>query len=289
VGGPGSRREYGAVFDSVAEAYDAVRPGYPPALVDRAIERGGLVPGSRVVEVGSGTGKLTELLVARELRVDAVEPGPNMIAAARRRLGDTAAVTFHNGRFEDVDLPAGAFKAVFSATAFHWVDPQVGWAKAASLLENDGLLALLVYTTLRDEETAALDEEFIGVLRKHAPELTGEERMPRELDVILAGAEERRDNVSEVWDWLMSDGRHEMGIPEAAPMFEDTRVDTALRVEEETADELIAHLRTTSFYFRLPPDRREEFEEDDRRIVESRGGSIRRSFATLLMTARKAS
>jgi ubiquinone/menaquinone biosynthesis C-methylase UbiE len=210
-----------------------------------------------------------------------------MIAAARKRLGDTDAVTFHNGRFEDVDLPEAAFKAVFSATAFHWVDPQVGWAKAASLLEDGGVLALLVYTTLRDEMSEALEEEFVDLVRKHAPEFEADPRLPRELDVILAGAEERRSNASEVWNWLMSDGRHDLGLPEAGALFEDVQVDADVRVVEETADELIAHLRTTSLYFRVAADRREAFEEDERRIVESHGGAIRRSFATLLMTARK--
>src|SRR6266576_1608027 len=96
----GSIRQYGQVFDGIAADYDALRSGYPPALVDLALRRGDLRAGSRVLEVGSGTGKLTELLVERGLVVDAVEPGQNMIAVARGRVGDTAAVTFHVGRFE---------------------------------------------------------------------------------------------------------------------------------------------------------------------------------------------
>jgi SAM-dependent methyltransferase len=89
----------------VAVAYDEVRPSYPASLVDTAMERGALVAGSRVLEVGSGTGKLTELLAARGLDVDALEPGPNMIDAARKRVGTTGRVRFHLGRFEDVSLP----------------------------------------------------------------------------------------------------------------------------------------------------------------------------------------
>ena len=44
-------------------------------------------------------------------------------------------MSFRIGRFEDVELPSGAFAAAFSATAFHWVDPSVGWAKVARLLQ----------------------------------------------------------------------------------------------------------------------------------------------------------
>ena len=93
------------------------------------MRRGGLEAGARVLEVGCGTGKLTELLAARGLEVDAVDPGEAMIAAARRRVGDAPNVRFHHGRFEDVALAEDAYDAVFSATAFHWVEPEVGWVE----------------------------------------------------------------------------------------------------------------------------------------------------------------
>lgn len=283
-----SVRRFGQVFDQVAEAYDKVRSGYPDSLIDLAIRRGGLGPGSRVLEVGSGTGKLTELLVERQLRIDAVEPGSNMIAAARGRLGATDAVTFHVGRFEDVDLPEGAFDAVFSATAFHWVDPEVGWAKAASHLKDGGLLALLSHVALRDDRTAAIHDELRAVLRQHAPDVAAGFPPSRELDVVLAGVPERRGNASEVWDWLVSSGRHRMAVPAAADLFVDVEVATEPGEVEETADETIAHFRTTSVYHQVDPDRRAALEEDDRRVIERHGGRIRWSLAVVLMTARRA-
>ena len=100
----GARRP-GEVFDAVAEAYETVRPGYPDELVDAACAIGALARGSLTLEIGCGTGKLTEALVERGLRVEAVDPGPSMIALARRRTGHSRAVTFHVGRFEDVALP----------------------------------------------------------------------------------------------------------------------------------------------------------------------------------------
>jgi 2-polyprenyl-3-methyl-5-hydroxy-6-metoxy-1,4-benzoquinol methylase len=126
----------------VAEDYDRVRPGYPALLIDAACAIGSLSPGSRVVEVGCGTGKLTGALVERGLRVEAVDPGRDLIEVARRRVGRSSA-RFHIARFEDAQLPDGAFDAVFSATAFHWVDPAVGWSKAAHLLRPGGVMALL--------------------------------------------------------------------------------------------------------------------------------------------------
>ena len=76
---------------------------------------------------------------------------------------------FHVARFEDVALPEGAYDAVFSATAFHWVDPAVGWRKAAAHLVPGGVLALLTHVGLRDEAADAGEREFLAVLQRHAP------------------------------------------------------------------------------------------------------------------------
>ena len=63
------------------------------------------------------------------------------------------------------------------------------------------------------------------------------------------------------------------------------RVFTGLRDVAETADDLIAHLRTTSHYFQIDPAKREAFEDEDRRLIEAHGGVVHSSFATVLMTA----
>jgi SAM-dependent methyltransferase len=279
-----SERRFGQVFDGVAAAYDDVRPGYPPELVATACDRGGLKAGSRVLELGCGTGKLTELLVERGLVVDAVDPGPNMVEAARKRIGPTDRVTFHIARFEDADLPREAFAAVFSATAFHWLDPGVSWRKAASHLEPSGLIALLTHVGLHDDHGA--EDEFRAALNKHAAGIAEGWHPSRDLATILGGAAERRDNASRVWDWVMGDGRHELVAAEAADLFEDVDVAAVVLEDEKTADELIAHFRTTSLYFRIDPAQLPALEADDRRIVERRGGTVRFSLAAMLMTAR---
>lgn len=282
-----SVRRFAQVFDDVATAYDEIRPSYPPALVDAAIARGALESGSRVLEVGSGTGKLTELLAARGLRVDAVEPGPNMIEAARKRLGGaTDLVRFHTGRFEDVPLEDGAFAALFAAASFHWVDPEIGWRKAASCLERGGLLALLGHCGISDGEGAAEEEAFREVLRKHAPDVA--DSLPPALDLatILAGADARRGNVSAVWDWIMGE-YHELATDDAAELFDDVEVVTKLVMVEQTTDQFCDHIRTTSLYFRIEPARRDAFEEDERRMLDAFGGIVRFSHAAILVSARR--
>ena len=197
-----------------------------------------------MLEVGCGTGKLTEALVERGLVVDAVDPGANMIAFARKRVRDADAVEFHLGRFEELPLPEQVFDAVFSAAAFHWIDPEVGWAKAARCLRPGGTLALIMHMSYRDERTAADDEALHEVFRKYWLDPSSWHPL-RDLAAIRAGVEERRENVSAVWTWL---GHRDLYNAGAAGLFDDVQLTTQPLALEQTADQLWALFETTSLY-----------------------------------------
>ena len=159
------------MFDEVAEDYDRHRPSYPDVLVDEACEAAGIGPGSGVLEIGCGTGQLTRSLLARELRVTAVEPGAQLLARARDQLDSAGDVRFVNARLEDALLPAARYDAVFSASAIHWVDPDVSWRKVADALVDGGSLALLSYFGL-EEPGSVSDQQALGAaLARIAPEL----------------------------------------------------------------------------------------------------------------------
>jgi ubiquinone/menaquinone biosynthesis C-methylase UbiE len=130
------------LFDGIAERYEAARPGYPARVVDFIITTAGLGPGAAVLEVGCGTGQLTEQLARSGFRLTAIDVGASMIAAARRRLAG-AAVSFQVTSFEDLDTAGASFDLVISSAAFHWIDPEVAFSKSARLLRPGGWLALL--------------------------------------------------------------------------------------------------------------------------------------------------
>jgi SAM-dependent methyltransferase len=253
-----------------------VRPSYPAALVDAACDRARLHPGSRVLEIGCGTGLLTEMLVARGLEVDAVDPGAQLIAVARQRVGD-GAVRFHLGRFEDVDLPAATFEAVFSATAFHWIDPSVGWAKAAGLLAPGSVLALL------QTGVPALVREFDRVVWQSALQ-AGEAWPATDPFDVWHEAEARRHDISALWSWL---ARHDLNDPQAADLFGDVRVLTVPTPVENTAESYLALVATTSAWLRLDPDRRAVLDRSVRKLFTEVGGVDRWADSALLVTARR--
>ena len=143
-------RRYGKVFDEIAAEYDRRRPTYPDELIDLACRMAGIGSGAHVLEVGCGSGQLTRGLIARGLHVTALEPGTSLMALARQRLEGAGEVEFVSAQFEDASLPREQFQAVFSASAFHWVDPKVSWQKAADVLVPGGTLALVQYFGLEE-------------------------------------------------------------------------------------------------------------------------------------------
>ncbi|GAA1446499.1 class I SAM-dependent methyltransferase [Nocardiopsis tropica] len=142
-------------FDEDAELYDRARPGYPPELYEDLAELAGARPGSRVLEVGCGTGQATVPLSGRDCRITAVEAGPHMAAIARRNLAGAPAVKVVTAEFESWPLPAEPFDVVLAATAFHWIDPTVRMPKAADALRRGGALAVV-----RSQHVMGGTEEF---------------------------------------------------------------------------------------------------------------------------------
>lgn len=129
-------------FTGDADRYDRARPAYP-AQIFEDLAQAGAGPGARVLEIGCGTGQATVPLAERGYRVVAVELGSELATVARRNLARFDSVEVVTAAFEDWPLPEEAFDLVFSASAFHWVDPAVRVSKSADALRPGGLLATI--------------------------------------------------------------------------------------------------------------------------------------------------
>jgi hypothetical protein len=101
-------------FDAAASDYARYRSGYPDAVVDDVVTTSRLHAGSRVLEIGCGTGQLSVPLARRGLQLVAVELGPNLAAFARRNLSGYPGARVEVGGFEEWRLPAEPFDAVVS-------------------------------------------------------------------------------------------------------------------------------------------------------------------------------
>jgi SAM-dependent methyltransferase len=122
-----------------ADRYRRYRPGYPDAPFDRAVEACG-PPLSRAVELGAGSGQATPQVLKRFERVTAVEPDPEMAAL----IPSDPRLEVKIGKAEEVDLGAPV-DAVFSATAFHWMDAAVVCRRVAQALRPKGVFLAIGY------------------------------------------------------------------------------------------------------------------------------------------------
>jgi SAM-dependent methyltransferase len=134
------RAEGRRVFGLDPGSYDAGRPGHPDWLYEVLVERCELMPGSRVLEIGPGTGQVTFRLLALGANVVAVEPDPQLAAFLRDRAGPR--VELIRDSLEHADLPSEAFDHAVAASSFHWVDEEVGLARLRAALRPSGWIAL---------------------------------------------------------------------------------------------------------------------------------------------------
>jgi SAM-dependent methyltransferase len=129
-------------FDRVADLYRASRPEYPEALIDDVLSQADLRATDAVLEVGCGSGQATKSFARRGFRILAIEPGTELVRAARESLAEFANVEFFEGTFEAWPTRPAAFRLLIAAQSWHWVAPRVRFAKAAETLSPGGSLAV---------------------------------------------------------------------------------------------------------------------------------------------------
>jgi SAM-dependent methyltransferase len=156
---PHSARAVAESFGTDAEGYDRARPGYPDALVARVVAGS---PGPGVLDVGCGTGIAARQFQAAGCTVLGVEPDARMAEFARAR-----GLAVEEATFEAWDPEGRRFDTVIAAQSWHWVDPVVGAAKAATVLRPGGRLAIFGHVY---EPPAEVAGPFAAVCRRVAPD-----------------------------------------------------------------------------------------------------------------------
>lgn len=277
-------RRYGKVFDDRATEYDNHRPTYPEQLIDQVCAIAGLTTGDPVLEIGCGSGQLTRSLAARGLRITVIEPGKQLLDIARQHLQGTKNASFINARFEDTTFPPCHFKAIFSASAIHWVDPDVGWQNIADTLLPGGVLALMQYFGLDEDRSIDDQKALLAIMKEIAPEVAATWPTYRTLNEMLAGTHQRRDNVSAVWAWL---GSYDLERPYAAQLFHDVQIAIVPTLVQKTADEINAVGRTMSYYARLTSAQQQALEHEYKELNKQLGRPIRASTVAVVVTARR--
>jgi SAM-dependent methyltransferase len=161
----GIHRAAATGFARSVEAYERGRPEYPPA----AIAALGLRPGTVVLDLAAGSGKLTRRLLDARAEVIAVEP----VAEMRAALPD--AVRAVDGTAEAVPLEDASVELVTVGQAFHWFDGDAALAEIHRVLRPGGRLALLWNRRLDDDDANRAIDALLAPHRADTPNFRHDE------------------------------------------------------------------------------------------------------------------
>lgn len=231
---PGTRRLPDPVlarsFGSEADRYHQLRPSYPAAAVELVLaglglsrdeatpaglsqgggpapDRGGRTP--RILDVGAGTGKLTDALLDRQAEVVAVEPDPQMLAVLAARLPQVRALA---GSAERLPLADGSVDAIMAGQAFHWFTRPDADLEFARVLRPGGVVGLL--WNLPDQSVEWVPKLYRATRRPELPGwqefgqldgrlFTAVERASVPSVHLLPGPDGLRDLVR-TWSWVIA-------------------------------------------------------------------------------------
>ncbi len=251
-------------FGNVASLYDQVRPSYPDEAIDAMVRFARLRAPARVLEVGAGTGKATVLLAERGLRVLALEPSREMAEVARANCAAYPGVEIVETDFEQWS-GCDRVPALVSAAAWHWIAPDVRYAKAHEVLLPGGTLAAM--WTFPEWERCGLRPTLSKAYQAAAPALEPDFPMhPDSQPTALAG------------DWMAETA--------GSKRFEDSQTKTFRWTGVYSAAEYAMLLQTHQDHILLKPDPRAELLAAVTAAIDAHGGHLTLPLATHVCLAR---
>jgi SAM-dependent methyltransferase len=250
---PHQARRVAESFGSDPGRYDRSRSPYPAALIEHLVAA---APGPAFLDAGCGTGIEGRQFRAAGRTVLGVEPDPRMAEFARASGIDVEVATFETWE------PAGrTFDAIVSGTAWHWVDPVAGAAKAAEVLRPGGVLAPFGHVyELPPPVAAALAE----ALRRVAPDLP----YRRSSGAILDGYRALYDRAAE-------------GV-RASGCFAEPQIRRYDWLRTYTREELLELIATSGGLASMPPDQLAQIRSAVAAAVDDH---VTLAYATWLLTA----
>lgn len=240
------------MFKNIIADYEAARPGYPDALFCDILACSDRIGPLDILEIGAGPGQASDYFVRNGFRLTALEISQPQVDYLESKYFEYPNFRAVCSRFEDFSADEASFDIIFSATAFHWIAPEVGYPKAYRLLRRGGVLAVFWHLASILEPPTEMLQQIRAIYREIAPELddylnidAAEELHQLRLKQIQTGALFHQP-VSRVYRW------------------EDIY----------TTQRYLKLMNSYSDFHSISSEKREEIQSQVAAYIKSKGGSI---------------
>jgi ubiquinone/menaquinone biosynthesis C-methylase UbiE len=271
--GTGWERNNRTLFDEIVMNYDKVRWEYPDKLFADIIQYSRPDKGRKALEIGPGTGKATAPFLDKGYVVTAVEMGTNMVEFLLDKFNGHTNFNVITSTFEDVLLEEFDYDLIYSASAFHWVDAEIGCPKVFRLLRKGGVFALFRNNTV-PAVGEGLYEEIQTVYEKYYYSYYQSKGRP------VSKSKEEFGEPSEIYKGFRFESLERYGFSEVTMKLYDAS-------RTYSADEYIALLDTYSDHISLPDDNRVALYEGIKEAILRHGGHHKVDYIFQLYMGRK--
>lgn len=172
-----------ATFNNTISDYEAARPGYPQELFSDIISYSKINSDSKLLEVGSGTGQATDYFVKNSYHMIGLELGQEQANHLSNKYRNNSNFESVCSSFEDYKSKNDFFDMIISATAFHWIKPEIGYPKAYDMLKQNGTLAIWWQLSSIMRQNTEMFRDIREIYHKFAPELDTS-KSNKEMDAI---------------------------------------------------------------------------------------------------------
>lgn len=236
-------------FNTDEYNYDKSRPDYPKELFEDIFDYTNLLDNSNVLEIGIGTGQATLPFLNKGCNVTAVELGDKLARYCAQKFSHFDNFNIINSDFIEADLPEKSFDLIYSATAFHWIPNDSGYAKIKSLLKSYGAVALFWNHPFVSNANNKTNLASMAVYKKYRPN----DKTPVEFDSTKC-----QEQINELKHYG----------------FTNIKSKEYKRIRRLTSDEYISLIKTYSDHNALPEKVRNTFEKEMKQAIDDVGGVI---------------
>ena len=236
-------------FDENEYNYDKARPDYPNELFEDIFNYVNLSESSNILEIGIGTGQATLPFLNKGCNVTAVELGDKLTRYCLQNFSQFDNFDILNSDFVEAILPENHFDLIFSATAFHWIPKNSGYAKIKSLLKAGGAVALFWNHPFVSNTSDETNLASMAVYKKYRPD----DKTPTEFDLSKC-----QEQVRELEKYG----------------FTNVKSKVYKRIRNLTSEEYIDLIKTYSDHNALPEEVQNAFEKEMKQAIDDAGGKI---------------